>query len=329
MKELIRNILLAVALPVALPLSAQQPLKLQGTVASPARGKVYLQKFIDRYYHTIDSATIAPDGRFAFSTAVSLPEVYGLTLSEQVNPYIIFLTGQQITVRLDSAADYRNTVVSGDSLQQLYVAYRSERPAIDSFIRSHPRSLVAAYVLYRDYSYRMASADIERHVGMLDTSLYRTPYVQMLRSLVKVRETVAIGSKAPDFAITRVDGKQVRLSDYIGKGYLLLDFWASWCAPCRRESPNIVKAYNKYHSRGFDIFAVSLDRSREAWLKAIAADHLDYVHASALKYWDSEPARLYGIRSIPSNVLIDPQGRIIAKNLRGEQLQQFLATLLP
>lgn len=312
-----------------LTVAAQEPLSLKGKVAGASQGIVYLQKFVDRYYPTIDSASIGADGSFEFHSKIFLPEVYGLTLDKQINPYIIFLTKQDITVQLDTANEYRNTVVAGDSLQTLYISYRHQRPQIDSFIKSHSHSLVAAYALYRDYSYRMTSEEINRRVALLDTALHKTPYVKMLNDLVKVRETVSIGNKAPDFSITRVDGVKVNLSDYIGKGYLLLDFWASWCVPCRRESPTIVKAFNTYHSRGFNIFAVSLDKNRAAWLKAIADDHLDYVHTSALKYWDSEPARLYGVRSIPSNVLIGPDGRIVAKNLRGEQLLQVLETLLP
>lgn len=141
----------------------------------------------------------------------------------------------------------------------------------------------------------------------------------------------AIGDKAPEIALMNPDSTKVlKLSDLKGK-YVLIDFWASWCRPCRVENPNVVAAYEKYSKakfktgKGFEVFSVSLDRNRDAWKKAIAADKLSWAyHVSDLKYWASEGAKRYGVNSIPMSFLIDPEGMIIAKNLRGMGLHQEL-----
>jgi len=138
-----------------------------------------------------------------------------------------------------------------------------------------------------------------------------------------VKKKVDIGKQAIDFSSTTPDGQQLKLSAFYGN-YLLLDFWASWCGPCRRENPNLVKVYAKFKSKGFTIFSVSLDQKKENWVEAIAKDNLTWTHVSDLKFWESAPAKLYAVRNIPSNFLIDPQGNIIARNLRGEDLEKKL-----
>ena len=118
------------------------------------------------------------------------------------------------------------------------------------------------------------------------------------------------------------------LSSVVNGDYVLVDFWASWCGPCRAENPNVVEAYNKYHDKGFNVFGVSFDKDHDKWVEAIAKDNLTWPHVSDLKYWSCEAGKLYGVQSIPHNLLLDKDGIIIAKNLRGEDLQNKLAELL-
>ena len=135
------------------------------------------------------------------------------------------------------------------------------------------------------------------------------------------------GTVAPEISLPNPEGDTIKLSSTRGS-VVLLDFWASWCAPCRRENPNLVTAYNMYHKKGFQIFQVSLDKTRDAWIKGIEDDHLDkWIHVSDVQYWNSIVVPLYKIESIPANFLLDKEGHIIASNLRGERLEAKLAEL--
>ena len=139
-----------------------------------------------------------------------------------------------------------------------------------------------------------------------------------------------VGQTAPEFSLPDYKGKRVSLSSYRGQ-YVLVDFWASWCAPCRQENPNVVAAYAKYKNRNFTILGVSLDETdgKEAWTKAVMQDNLTWTQVSDLKGWGSEVVSLYGIQGIPFNVLVDPQGKIIAESLRGSDLAATLEKVLP
>lgn len=149
-----------------------------------------------------------------------------------------------------------------------------------------------------------------------------------IKEYINSQKKTSVGALAPDFALADTSGKKIALSELRGK-YVLLDFWAAWCKPCRDENPNVVQAFKTYKNNGFTVFGVSLDKERKSWLKAIQDDELQWQHVSDLKFWGSEAAALYGITSIPRNFLLDPSGKIIGRDLRGQDLLDKLEELFP
>lgn len=300
---------------------------LSGTVKNFTNGTVYLQKYNNKMLTVLDSAAVK-DGHFTFNTKPKLPELYGITIDPTVDllyPFYIFLENSPITVVVDSTDSYANSTVSGSSQQDLFTDYKKKAKGfkIDSFIQAHPTSLVPAYVLYRNYSFRLSPEEIERNVALFDKSLDQTHYIKLLKSLPATLRQSGVGKKAINFEQWDTTGKSYKLYDHLGK-YLFIDFWAAWCPPCRAESPALIKLYEKYNKAGLDILGVSFDKEKEPWLKAIAADKLPWQQVSDLTYWNNKVGQLYGIRLIPANVLLDPKGVIIARNLHGEELERKL-----
>lgn len=154
-------------------------------------------------------------------------------------------------------------------------------------------------------------------------------YIAQLKSQRAASNVASVGNKAPAFSAQTPEGKELALSETLGK-YTIVDFWASWCRPCRMENPNVVRVYNKYHDKGLNIISVSLDRpgQKNRWIKAIEKDQMDWYHVSNLQFWQDPIPRSYGVRSIPATFLLDESGTIIAKNLRGQALENKIAELL-
>lgn len=169
--------------------------------------------------------------------------------------------------------------------------------------------------------------EITQIVESLNTNFPNSDYVKPLVARISEMKRLSVGSEAPEIVVNDPDGKQITLSSLRGK-VVLIDFWASWCGPCRQENPNVVKVYQKYKDKGFEIFGVSLDREKGAWLQAIAADKLTWKHGSELAFWNSSFVKTYNLTGIPNTVLVDKNGIIIAKDLRGPQLEQKLAEVL-
>ena len=196
------------------------------------------------------------------------------------------------------------------------------------FIADHPKSYITPSIV-NNLSYELEAAEIEDLINKLDTSITNVTVIKDIKARVAVMKTVAVGQKAPDFTMNDVNDKPIALSSQIGKSKLILiDFWASWCGPCRQENPNVVKVFKEYNKKGFDVYGVSLDRKKEDWLKAIEKDQLTWTHVSDLQFWNNEAAKLYAVNSIPSNLLIDNTGTIIGRNLRGDALANKVKEVL-
>jgi len=141
------------------------------------------------------------------------------------------------------------------------------------------------------------------------------------------KDNTWVGRQAPELTLPDTQGRPVSLSSFKGK-YLLVDFWASWCGPCRAENPNVVQAYSEFKNKNFTILGVSLDKEKDPWLEAIRSDRLNWTHVSDLKYWQSKAVEVFQFQGIPFNLLIDPQGKIIAQGLRGDELESKLKEVL-
>lgn len=193
------------------------------------------------------------------------------------------------------------------------------------FIKSHPGSIAAAWELLHYVNDNTLEESKALFAGFSQAVQHSQQGLE-LGDRIATLSRVQVGKNAPGFAQADTAGLSVKLADYKGK-YVLLEFWASWCAPCRAESPNVLKAYDRFHDKGFTVLSVSLDNDKAKWLQAIKKDGLLWQQVSDLKGWKNDVAALYGIHAVPANFLIDPKGKIIAQNLRGEALQEKLDQL--
>jgi peroxiredoxin len=214
-------------------------------------------------------------------------------------------------------------------LSQFKALEKESKEAYRNYLKSNPSSPIALYALSQFAGYDINSDEVDPLFAALPASAKSYPSYKEFKDRLDIARKTGIGKQAMDFTQNDTLGKPVSLSSFKGK-YVLVDFWASWCGPCRKENPNVVSAFNKYRDKDFTIFGVSLDQpnAEARWLKAINDDKLTWTHVSDLKFWNNAAAQLYGVRSIPFNLLLDKEGKIIAKNIRGEELQTKLSEIL-
>ncbi|MBN1337682.1 MAG: AhpC/TSA family protein [Bacteroidales bacterium] len=340
--------------------------RINGNIAGGYEGKAYLLKRESGEWIRLDSAETI-QGNFMLKGFLELPEAYYIGDNSGKGYALLFVEPGEIIFKTEATAFRDSAVISGSASHQEYDAFmenskkyeelmeeayenmKTARNAGDEetagkweaeydringelkqfvldYATKNNRSVVSAYIVLRN-AYYYDENDLEPVVNQFSSSISGSVYVKKLTERVETLKRVAVGQPAVDFTMNDTAGNPVALSALFGN-YLLVDFWASWCGPCRQENPNIVEIYRNYHVRGFDVLGVSFDKSRDKWLQAIADDNLTWHHVSDLAYWNNAAGKLYAVNSIPSNVLLNPEGIIIAKNLRGEELQNKIEEIL-
>lgn len=333
---------------------------IQGNLQGIPTGTAYLTYEFNYKDHT-DSAVIQ-DGRFTMKG--QLPEPLLCTLrvtgSQQIRIFFVENKTMQVTGTITKLFDAQ---VSGSVEQDTWNGFNKvqrevigakvtevrKRPrdssshkmsasdladidmvkdsVMRSFVTAHANSIATARIIYEMYimypDYPRAGA----LYALLNNKIKNCNYARRIHQNINATDKTTIGAIAPGFTLPDTTGKMISLANYRGQ-YVLVDFWASWCGPCRKENPYLVKAYNRFHAKGFEIISISIDGNKAAWCNAIQTDGLPWIHVSDLKAGQGPVPDEYGVKSIPKNVLIDKTGKIIARNLRGEELEKKLETVM-
>lgn len=328
-------------------------------------GKVFLEKINGQNFVTKETIEIKEQTKFTFTGSISEPEFYRVRFYDG-KFFFLVLEGKELnvtgdandlfsTLKVDGSKDsqtfndfvlenskrttmlqqmqneYQQRAMAGDQLaqvefQQKYAEIAAENTKyMKGLIEENFSSIIAPYLalsldIDAEYPYLK---EISAKISENQTNTYATNLSTMVASV----KALAVGEAAPEIMLPNPDGVITKLSDFKGK-VVLIDFWASWCRPCRAENPNVVKMYKKFKDKNFEILGVSLDKNKDAWVKAIVNDGITWPQVSDLQFWNSVAAKTYQVKGIPQTYLIDAEGNILAKNLRGPALEAKLAEVL-
>ncbi|HAN78104.1 MAG TPA: hypothetical protein DCQ31_10185 [Bacteroidales bacterium] len=338
MKKLFTGI--AVALLATLAYS-QANVKIKGTITGGSFTEVVIDHVISGFEHA--KAPINDKGEFKVEFKIDKSDYFRVRFTEDLYLIIVPEIGEQLEIAADANAIYKPTVKGSPGTQFIYKTFSeldkySEKleqlqKQIETEKQNYLRTTLSgnlnslSALFFIDQLNPETDAELLKKLSASLSPKYSDNMLVMeLNSKLDKTSFLSPGTPAPEIALLDTSKTEVKLSSLKGK-YVLIDFWASWCGPCRKEAPNLVALYQKYKSKGFEIFGVSLDREEAAWKNAIIADKLAWIHVSDLKYWDSEVVEKYQIEGIPFTVLIDPQGNVLAVGLRGEELDKKLAEI--
>ena len=334
--------------------NAQSGYKVTGTVEGMPDGKAIIATVNGSSLDTLAKADVK-NGSFEFTGNVSEPTGAYIMVIGQRGAIPFMLENANITVNAGQAGltvtgsegqkiydqfmaintttqQEAMKAANGDqakmqAVQEAYAKLMTDAQAKETeLIKANPDSYVSTFVIVSSMG-QMEYEQLKERYNLLGEKAKASAQGKAIAAQIAKLESTAIGQIAPNFTITTPEGESISLYDIKGK-VKLIDFWASWCGPCRGENPHVVEIYKEYHPKGLEIFGVSLDNNKEAWVKAIADDGLVWKHGSDLKGWQSAPAQLYSVSGIPHTVLLDENNKIIAKNLRGDELKQKIAELL-
>ena len=294
---------------------------LNGEISDVKDGMVYLKKYQDKSFIAVDSAVIT-DGTFKFEGVCTEPLAYGLTtFRDSKRPLVFFLDNEKMQLKMNESE--KILTVTGSAINDLYAQNapltRQDGYSIDSLVAVHPASAVTPYFIVKDFAYKLNLEEMKALRAKLDASLDETMYVSQIDGFIKRMEDIQVGAVAPDFTLPDVDGNPVTLSGLRGK-YVLIDFWASWCGPCRVGNKKLVQMHKDLDSSIIEIIGISIDIDATKWHKAIEKDKISFLQLIDPKGFDAKTALIFGVEELPSKFLFDSKGILIKKNPTDQEI---------